>query len=61
MTPADDDERRPNDYEVRARTQALVDAAERVAAELQAQNRALAAAIAEFERDVLTPLRKGES
>ncbi len=52
--------RRMTDLELRSRTQALVEAAERVAAELQQQNRALTAAIAAFERDILSPLREGK-
>ncbi len=56
MSPGRDEH--PTDVELRARTAALVEAAERVARELQAQNHALAEAIREFERDVLMPLRR---
>lgn len=44
-----------------ARTRTLLEAAERVSRQLEAQNQRLSEAIEMFHQEVLTPLRKGET
>lgn len=50
-----------NDVDLRRRTEALLASAERVSMQLVLQTERLAEAIELFDRDVISPLRKGLS
>jgi hypothetical protein len=60
MSDDPDQETEPlSDQQLRDRTSALLRSAERVSLQLSMQTEKLAAAIDMFDREIITPLRKG--
>mgnify|MGYP001581956762 CR=1 FL=1 len=57
----DDDEEPMTDAQLKRRTEALLQSAERVSQQLTLQTERLALAIEVFDREIITPLREGLS